>query len=127
MVGHAGRVDPFDGVEFKLPDMNQFRSTAVTSLSVSRHGGLWFGLESSAFGFCDGVHAWRRGKTEWGGSNLTVNCVLEGSAGDFWIAAQTLAGRLTARRDYEAILNSPGGKDFYDATALYRIQKGRVR
>ncbi len=116
----------FDGVEFKPLNLDRFRSTIVTSLSRSRLGGLWFGLESGAFGFCDGSDASPRGRTEWGGSNLTVHAVLENREGDFWIAAQNLAGRLTTNLVYDAILNTPGGKDFYDATSVYQDAEGRT-
>jgi ligand-binding sensor domain-containing protein/signal transduction histidine kinase len=116
----------FDGVEFKLLEMGKSRSTLVTSLSTSKRGGLWFGLESGAFGFCDGTEVWPRGRTEWGGSNLTVHCVLEGVEGDFWIAAQNLAGRLTTNLAYEAVLNTPSGKDFYDVNTAHQDSRGRI-
>ena len=48
----------FDGTEFKIVDLGQlpeaWSSSIVQCLSSAREGGLWVGLESSSYGFCDG-------------------------------------------------------------------------
>ncbi len=116
----------FDGVEFKPLNMGQLRSSIVTGLSGSKRGGLWFSLESGAFGFCDGTEVFPRGKTEWGGVALTVHGVLESKKEELWIAGQNLAGKLTKDLNYEPILNTPGGKDFYDVDSVYEDSQGRV-
>jgi ligand-binding sensor domain-containing protein/signal transduction histidine kinase len=116
----------FDGVQFKLFDMGQLRSSIVTSLSPSGQNGLWFSLDSGAFGFCDGTSVSGRGRSEWGGSNLTVHCVLESRKSELWIAAQNLAGKLTRESAYEPILNKPGGLDFYDVNTAYEDSRRRV-
>ena len=115
----------FDGTDFKLLDMThvpQLRSSIVTSLFSSKRGGLWFGLEHSAFGFCNGTDISFRGKDEWGGVNQSVHSVLETDDGAVWIAAEAESGRLTKDNAYEMF----PGIDNSDVTAICQGSRGRI-
>jgi signal transduction histidine kinase/ligand-binding sensor domain-containing protein len=119
----------FDGINFQLSDLNQaaqIRSSFVRSLAASRNGGLWLGLNLGSFAFCDGKDVTFRGKEEWGSLSLNVLSLLETRNGDLWIAAQTLAGRLTPAGTFETILPPPGKNEFYDVSAVYEDARGRV-
>jgi ligand-binding sensor domain-containing protein/signal transduction histidine kinase len=118
----------FDGEEFKLFDMNHIplvRSTIVTSLSNSKDGGLWFGMERGSFGFCDGRNISLMGRDEWGGRSLLVQSVLETGNGDLWIAAERLAARLVKKEKFVSVLTDEG-TDRYDVTSLCQDTRGRI-
>ena len=54
----------FDGVGFTLvgvPPVSELRSTCVQALCPSSSGGLWFGLEKSAYGYHAPDGGWRVG------------------------------------------------------------------
>ncbi len=124
-LGTARGLVRFDGREFKLLDLNHLphlRSSIVTSLSSAKRGGLWFSLERSAFGFCDGNGLSFRGREEWGGLNLNVHSLLETGDGALWIAADSHSGRLANGEAYE----TPPGLDGCDVTALYQDSQERV-
>ena len=124
-LGTAVGLVRFDGSEFKLVDVghqSQIRSSIITGLSSSRHGGLWFGLERSAFGFCDGKEISFRGKEEWGGLGQNVHSVLETSDGAAWVAAETQSGRLTKDNVYETF----PGIDTSDVTSICEGPHGRI-
>ena len=56
----------YDGAEFKLFDLAhspQTRSTSITCLAPARRGGLWFGVDRGAFGYCDGRNVTMLGRT----------------------------------------------------------------
>ncbi|HZL42421.1 MAG TPA: two-component regulator propeller domain-containing protein [Verrucomicrobiae bacterium] len=116
----------FDGVEFKSIDMGGLRSTIINSLCSSASGGLWLGLDRGAFAFCDGKRIGFRGRPEWGGEGLSIHAILETQEHDIWLAGQNLTGKLTGGKDYVPVLNSPGGKDFYDNSCVYQDSEGRV-
>src|SRR5664280_227663 len=119
----------FDGIDFELTDLKQdaqIRSPFVKSLSASQNGGLWLGLNHSAFAYCDGRNVSFRGKEEWGGWSLNVNSILEARNGDLWIAAQTQAGRLSKAGTFELILPPPGTNESYDVNTVYEDSHGRV-
>jgi signal transduction histidine kinase/ligand-binding sensor domain-containing protein len=119
----------FDGINFQHSDLKetaQIRSSFVRSLSASRNGGFWLGLNLGSFAFCDGKDVTFRGKDEWGSLSLNVLSLLETRNGDLWIAAQTLAGRLTPAGTFETILPPPGKSEFYDVSAVYEDERGRV-
>jgi ligand-binding sensor domain-containing protein len=119
----------FDGINFQLSDLKQaaqIRSSFVRSLSASRSGGLWLGLNLGSFAFCDGKDVTLRGREEWGSLSLNVLALLETRNGDLWIAAQTLAGRLTPAGTFETILPPPGKTDFYDVSAVCVDARERV-
>jgi ligand-binding sensor domain-containing protein/signal transduction histidine kinase len=115
----------FDGSEFSLLDMSrvaQFRSSVVTGLSSSRSGGLWFGLERSAFGFCDGKDVSFRGREEWGGLGQNVHSILEATDGAVWVAGEAKSGRVTRDNAYETF----PGIDTSDVTAICQGSQGRI-
>ena len=119
----------FDGINFQLSDLKQtaqIRSSFVRSLSASRNDGLWLGLNLGSFAFCDGKDVKFRGKDEWGSLSLNVLSLLETRNGDLWIAAQTLAGRLTPSGTFETILPPPGKTEYYDVGAVYEDAHGRI-
>jgi ligand-binding sensor domain-containing protein/signal transduction histidine kinase len=124
-LGTAVGLVRFDGSEFKLLDMGrqpQLRSSIVTSLSSSKQGGLWFGLERSAFGFYDGKKASYRGREEGGGVSQNVHFVLETGDGTTWVGAESRSGRLTKDNTYETF----PGIDNSDVTAICQGAQGRV-
>ena len=124
-LGMAVGLVRFDGSEFKLLDMAhipQLRSSIVTGLSGSRTGGLWFGLERSAYGFCDGKDLSFRGKDAWGGLAQNIHSVLEVGDGSLWIAAETRSGRVTRDGNYQTF---PGINNA-DVTAECEGSQGRV-
>jgi ligand-binding sensor domain-containing protein/signal transduction histidine kinase len=100
----------------------QFRSSIVTGLSSSKQGGLWFSLEHSAFGFCDGKQVLSRGREEWGGVGQNVHAILETDDGTVWVAAESQSGILSKSNSYETlpIIGS------YDITAICQGSQGRV-
>ena len=121
----------FDGSDFTLLDLGQspgLRSRVATGLSTSSRGGFWFGLERSAFGYCDGAGVSLLGQEAWGGANLNVHSVLETREGDLWVAAETLAARLSQQTRFDIILNTPDSQSVlrFDVTALYQDALGRV-
>ncbi len=120
----------FDGSEFKQFDMTHtpdVRSTIITSLSKARGGGLWFGVERGAFGFCDGRTISLLGRDEWGGKSLLVQSIIETRDGDLWLGTERLAGRLRKTNTFEAVLTTTGGSDVrYDVTAVCEDSQGRV-
>ncbi len=99
----------------------QIRSSIVTGLSSSKQGGLWFGLERSAFGFCDGKEITFDGKEEWGGVGQNVHGILENSDGAVWVAAEAQSGQLKDNA-YESL----PGMDNSDVTAICQGSQGRI-
>jgi ligand-binding sensor domain-containing protein/two-component sensor histidine kinase len=125
-LGSAQGLISFDGVEFRLMDMSRFGSPIVTSLSACKQGGLWFGLERSAFGYCDGKNISFRGNDRLGGVTLNVQSLLESRNGDLYLAAESQLGCVTRDKTYNIVLPQPGGVKFMDATAVYEDSKGRI-
>jgi ligand-binding sensor domain-containing protein/signal transduction histidine kinase len=128
-LGTSAGLVRFDGVEFKLFDstpLPKSRSSIVTSLSNSRQGGLWFGMERGAFGYFDGRDISLLGRDEWSGMNLDVHSIRETKNGDLWIAAEILAARLTKAGDFETVLTNAVGTARYDVTALYEDSHARI-
>jgi len=80
-LGAAVGLVRFDGVEFNRFDLSlvpQLRRSIVTSLATAQDGGLWVGLEHSAFGFHDGQSFSFRGKEAWGKLDMNVRSIMEG-------------------------------------------------
>ena len=120
-LGTAMGLVRFDGTEFKMIDLSDLpkaRSTVVRSLAVSRRGGLWFGLERGSFGYSDGKTVSLSGREEWGGVNLNVLSVIESKAGDVWIGAETLLGRLTAGDNYESMMTGASSNERFSITTV---------
>ena len=108
-LGTAAGLVRFDGTEFKMVDLawvSPHRNTLVTSLAAARAGGLWVGLQDSAFGFYDGQSFSFRGKDSWGGVSLNVRSIIESKDGSLWIGAQDHLAKLTPAGIFEEIVSS---------------------
>jgi len=125
--GTAAGLLRFDGTEFKVLDLHSvaaLRTSYVTSLASARSGGLWVGLEQSAFGFYDGqTFSFRGAKVV----ALDVQSLLESRNGTLWLAAKQQAARLNPSGELETILPSAA---FTNTTAnakcVYEDRQGRV-
>ncbi len=119
----------FDGIEFRLLDLarvREVRNSTVISLASARAGGLWVGLDNSAFGFCDGQTFSFRGKESWGGAGMKVHALLESKAGTLWFAAEGTAARLTPSGDYEELPLNPATNFMVNALCAYEDSQGRI-
>ena len=103
----------FDGTDFKIVDLGQlpeaWSSSVVQCLSSAKDGGLWVGLESSSYGFCDGRTFSFRSRDVWAKVDPSiryVRSVLESKAGTLWLGTDN--GVLRQRRDgdYEEVLGT---------------------
>ncbi|MEO6569417.1 MAG: two-component regulator propeller domain-containing protein [Opitutaceae bacterium] len=127
-LGTAAGLVRFDGVEFKpfdLTSVAQLRTTIVTSLAAAREGGLWVGLENSAFGFHDSRSFSFRGKTAWGGDGLMVHALAQSRDGSLWFGGDSNANRLTHDGSFEPVLHSSDDSRF-TVTSVYEDAQGRV-
>src|SRR5450759_1809106 len=99
--GTAAGLLRFDGTEFKVFDLHAvaaLRTSYVTSLASARSGGLWVGLEHSAFGFYDGqTFSFTGAKVV----ALDVQSLLESRNGTLWLAAEQQAARLNSSGELE--------------------------
>jgi PAS domain S-box-containing protein len=109
----------FDGIEFKPHVLNYLQSQIVTSLSASRDGGLWVGMERGAFAYCNGEDVTFRGKEAWGGVSLNVQSILETDDHAVWLAAESQAARLSKEQLFQTFGTN-------DTTAVMEDSKGRV-
>jgi ligand-binding sensor domain-containing protein/signal transduction histidine kinase len=117
----------FDGTEFKVLDLHSvaaLRTSYVTSLASAGSGGLWVGLEHSAFGFYDGQTFSFRGSNVMA---LDVQSLLESRNGTLWLAAEQEADRWNPTGGLETVLPSAA---FTNTTAnakcVYEDREGRV-
>ena len=117
----------FDGTEFKALDLHSvaaLRTSYVTSLASARAGGLWVGLEHSAFGFYDGQTFSFRGSNVVA---LDVLSLLESRNGTLWLAAEQEADRVNPSGELETVLPSAA---FTNTTAntkcVYEDREDRV-
>jgi len=101
----------FDGTEFQVVDLGQlpdaWSSGIVDGLSSASNGGLWVGLESSSYGYCDGQTFSFRAKEAWGkvdSSIQYVRSVLESKAGTLWLGTDQAVLRLTDSGAYEEVI-----------------------
>src|SRR5664280_135969 len=118
-LGTANGLVSFDGIEFKSQPLGRLQSQIVTSLSSSRDGGLWMGMEHGAFAYCDGQNITNQGREAWGGVNLNVHSILETRDHAVWLGAETGVARLSKEQLFQTFSN-------YDATALMQDSKGRI-
>jgi len=128
-LGTAVGLVRFDGIEFKLLDLNrtpQVQNGIVTSLANANDGGLWVGLKKNAFGYFDGQSFSFRGKDIYGKVSLDVRTILESKDGTVWLAAESQASRLTRSGSFEAVLGSSTNIVAYDIMCAYEDSKGRV-
>ncbi|MBC8001658.1 MAG: hypothetical protein H7X97_03625, partial [Opitutaceae bacterium] len=120
----------FDGIAFKQLDLHtiaEVRNTVVKSLASSRSGGLWVGLELSAFGFYDGTKFSFRGEKNSKTPPLNVRTILEGKDGTVWLAAEQQAARLNSSGEVEAVLNlDPATNLNLNVICAYEDPQGRL-
>jgi ligand-binding sensor domain-containing protein/signal transduction histidine kinase len=124
-LGTSAGLVRFDGVDFYLLS-SKLRTPTVTSLAAGKRGGLWLGLRDGAFGYCDGRSVSPWDKDEWGGPNLNVNALMESRAGDLWVAATGLAGRLTQSKSFLSVLPPDGSTNYFDVHAVGEDSHGRI-
>ncbi len=91
---HNGLVR-FDGIEFvpvKMPGVRDLRSVVVRCMMPDPHGGLWFGLEDSAYGFHNGNEYWSFCTDTGGAKNCDVRALVQGPDGRLMVAGSGLSG-----------------------------------
>jgi ligand-binding sensor domain-containing protein len=120
----------YDGIEFKLLDLHSVaavRNSVVTSLAGARTGGLWVGLENSAFGLYDGRSFSFRGGTNAASAMLNVRSIQEARDGTLWLGTEWQAGRLDRSGELEPILTSDSGTNLSLRTmCCYEDRQGRL-
>jgi PAS domain S-box-containing protein len=128
--GSSAGLVRFDGIEFKLFDFHSVanvQNSGVTSLSSARSGGLWVGLENSAFGFYDGQSFSLRSRKNAETAVQNVGSILEAKDGTVWLAAQELAGRLNRSGELEPVLKSDSATNlFLNVLCGYEDRHGRL-
>jgi PAS domain S-box-containing protein len=118
-LGTAEGLVSFDGIEFKSHRLSHLQSQIITSLSSSKAGGLWIGMEHGAFAYCDGQNITYQGREAWGGVNLNLHSILETRDHAVWLGAETEVARLSKEHLFQTFSN-------YDTAALMQDSKGRV-
>ena len=118
-LGTTGGLVSFDGIEFKSLGLSNLQSQIITSLSSSKSGGLWLGMELGSFAYCGGQNIAYQGSAAWGGVNLNVHSILETSDGAVWLAAETQLARLSREHLFQTFGSN-------DTTALMQDSKGRI-
>ena len=120
----------FDGIEFKLLDLHAVaavRNSFVTSLASARSGGLWVGLQNSAFGFCDGRSFSFPSGTNAATARLDVRSFLEGQDGTLWLVAAEEVARLNRSGELEPVLKTgPDTNLALNLTCGYEDPRGRL-
>jgi PAS domain S-box-containing protein len=128
--GTAAGLLRFDGIEFKPLDLHSVagvRNSVVSSLATARNGGLWVGLENSAYGFCDGRSFSFRDGTNAETATLNVRSILEGRDGTPWLAAANEVARLNQSGQLEPVLNTDAATNlFLDILCGYEDRQGRL-
>ena len=104
--GTAAGLLRFDGIEFKQLDLHSVaavHNSTVTSLASDRSGGVWVGLQNSAFGFYDGRSFTFHGGTNAATTRLDVRSILEGADGTLWVVAAGEVARMNRSGALEPI------------------------
>ncbi len=130
-LGTARGLVRFDGVEFKLYELGHTGSLHGVSISClaetrAHRGGLWFGLEYSAFGYFEGNEVKYLPGGDWVKEVHRVRAMVETRTGDLWIGAETMAARITRSNVFERVLVSQSETGRYDLTAVYEDSVGRI-
>ena len=115
----------FDGFEFKvigLPDNVQFRSQVISSLSSSKAGGLWFGLNAGSLGYYDGQKFSPVTNVSWVERSMDARSIWEDSNAVVWVAAQTVTGKFIRGATNEMSF----GNQFKDGMSIGSGSRGRV-
>ena len=124
-LGTAKGLVRFDGFEFKvigLPDNVQFQSQVISSLSSSKAGGLWFGLNTGSLGYYDGQNFSPATNVSWVERSMDVRSIWEDSNAIVWVAAQSVTGQFVKGAANEISF----GNQFKDGMSIGSGSRGRV-
>ena len=117
----------FDGVGFTLvgvPPVSELRSTCVQALCPSSSGGLWFGLEKSAYGFHAPDGGWRVGSDPQAGWDWDALCILETTRKTLWVGGERAAYGSPDTLKLPRLF--PGETNLVFVTSLLEDSKGRI-
>lgn len=106
-LGTAAGLLRFDGHTMEPIDLSRtasVRTTVVRWLTAAKGGGLWVGLENSAFGLYDGRDFSFRGKEDQGGAAANIRDFQQLENGDLLIVSQRQGAKLTSTGEYKPIL-----------------------
>ena len=115
----------FDGLEFKeigMPDHVQFRSRVISSLSSSKAGGLWFGINAGSLGYYDGQNFFPATNVNWVDRSMDVHSIWEDSNAVVWVASQAVTGRFVKDTTNEMSF----GNEISDGMSVCGGSGGRV-
>ncbi|HLX70400.1 MAG TPA: two-component regulator propeller domain-containing protein [Verrucomicrobiae bacterium] len=90
-IGTQNGLARFDGIDIThitIPHRSGWYNKSVFCLANSPRGGLWFGLNSSAFGYFDGTNRFEPPPGEGPASQVNVRGIAEDPDGTLWIAGQ---------------------------------------
>jgi ligand-binding sensor domain-containing protein/signal transduction histidine kinase len=117
----------FDGVEFMLigaPLASELRNTRITCLCPARNGGLWFGLEHSAYGFHDVKGGWVVGKNPRGDVDWNVSSLLETPDQTLWLGGEYCSKIAAGATNLQLLF--PGQPQAPVVDAVLQDSRGRV-
>jgi ligand-binding sensor domain-containing protein/signal transduction histidine kinase len=117
----------FDGVGFTLvgvPPVSELRSTCVQALCPSSSGGLWFGLERSAYGFHAPDGGWRVGSDPQAGWDWDGLCILETTRKTLWVGGERAAYGSPDTLKLPRLF--PGETNLIFVISLLEDSKGRI-
>jgi len=117
----------FDGVDFKLigaPPASELRNTRITCLFPASDGGLWFGLEHSAYGFRDVKGGWFVGKNPHGDVDWDMLSLLETADKTLWLGGEYCSKIAAGATNLQLLFPSQPQPPL--VTAIFQDSKGRV-
>jgi ligand-binding sensor domain-containing protein/signal transduction histidine kinase len=117
----------FDGVDFTLigaPPASELRNTRITCLSPAHDGGLWFGLEHSAYGLHDARGGWFVGKNPRGDVDWDVRSLLEDPHGMLWIGGEYCSRVASGSTNLQLLFANQPQTPFVNT--VFQDSKGRV-
>ena len=117
----------FDGVDFTLigaPPVSELRNTRITCMSPAQNGGLWFGLEHSAYGLHDAGGGWFLGKNPVGDVNWDVRGLLEDPQGTLWIGGEYCSKITSGTTNLQLLFAGQPKAPFVNA--VFQDSKGRT-
>jgi ligand-binding sensor domain-containing protein/signal transduction histidine kinase len=117
----------FDGVNFTLigaPLVSELHNIRITCLSPAHDGGLWFGMEHSAYGFHGAKGGWFVGKDPHGGVDWDVRSLLEDSHGNLWIGGEYCSTITLGTTNLQLLFADQPQPPFVNT--VFQDSKGRV-
>jgi ligand-binding sensor domain-containing protein/signal transduction histidine kinase len=117
----------FDGVGFTLvgvPPVSELRSTCVQALCPASSGGLWFGLEKSAYGYHAPDGGWRVGSDPQAGWDWDGLCILETTRKTLWVGGERAAYGSPDTLKLPRLF--PGETNLIFVTSLLEDSRGRI-